>query len=265
MADTQDGRVKIDEGIVFGSGGGRPLRCDVFRPPEPLPDRKAVLLIHGGAWMQGDRSQLRGYGIALGRLGYLCVSAEYRLVGEKRWPAQIHDVKAALRFMRAECRGLDIDPRRICVSGNSAGGHLALLLAGTQNLPELEGEGGHAGAGTECQACMAFYPPVSLRTRTSDPRFPQLFDEGASDEDARGASPLHHAARPGFPPTLLLHGNSDDLVPVAGSLQMYQALRAAGTRAELHVFSDAPHGFDMERGLGRQCVQLMHLFLDRHL
>ncbi len=95
------GRVSIEENVVFGTGGGRDLHCDVFTPPDTRTDRTAVLLIHGGGWQNGSRAQLRGYGVQLARYGYLCVCPEYRLSGESTWPAQIHDVKAALRWLRA--------------------------------------------------------------------------------------------------------------------------------------------------------------------
>ena len=150
MAD--DGRVTIEEGVVFGTGGGRELKADVFVPPGDVKNAPAVLLVHGGAWREGDRTQLRGYGILLGRRGYVCVASEYRLVGESAWPAQIHDVKAALRWMRANATQLGIDPAKIAIEGNSAGAHLALLAAGTPDRPEFEGEGGHAGVSTAVAA-----------------------------------------------------------------------------------------------------------------
>ncbi len=110
MADWQGGRVTIEQGVVVGSGGGRELRADVFTPPPGASNGAGVLLVHGGGWRSGDRSQLRGYGILLGRIGYTCVTCEYRLVDEAKWPAQIHDVKAALRWMRASGDRLAIDP-----------------------------------------------------------------------------------------------------------------------------------------------------------
>ncbi len=101
MAIDTARRVTIEEDVVFGTGGGRDLKCDVYTPPGGPASAPAVLLVHGGGWRNGDRTQLRGYGILLGREGYLCVASEYRLSGEAKWPAQIHDVKAALRRMRA--------------------------------------------------------------------------------------------------------------------------------------------------------------------
>lgn len=265
MAKIQEGRVTIVRDVIFGEGGGRPLRCDIYYPPKPRPRQRSVLLLHGGAWMQGDRSQLQGYGVLLARTGLVCVASEYRLIGEARWPAQIHDCKAALRFMRASHADLGIDPDRVAVQGNSAGGHLALLLAGTQNLAELEGDGGHAGAGTQCAACLAIYPPTQLlgQHRTSS-MIRALFPADTPDEIVAQASPITHA-RKDFPPTLLVHGNRDTLVPCDASLSMYKALSETGADVELHMFNKALHAFDAERALGRQVADLMLLFLDRHV
>jgi pectinesterase len=106
MNATLPGRVDIEENVVFGTGGGRNLCCDVFTPPDAHTDRTAILLIHGGGWQNGNR--LRGYGIQLARYGYVCVSPEYRLSGESIWLAQIHDVKAALRWLRANATALGV-------------------------------------------------------------------------------------------------------------------------------------------------------------
>jgi len=259
------GRVEVEEGVVFGSGGGRELRCDIFRPPVPREDGKSVLLIHGGAWFQGDRSQLRGYGILLGRLGYLCVSTEYRLSGESKWPAQLHDVKACLRYMRRESEALGIDPEKISVWGNSAGGHLALLLAGTQDDPRFEGCGGSEGISTRVNACVAFYPPSRVGPENrADGLIPALFEADATDATLAEASPVQHVSSADFPPTLLIHGNRDRIVPVRSSLEIYERLMSVGARVELHIFSEAPHGFDAGRELGRPAAELCHLFLERH-
>jgi acetyl esterase/lipase len=262
MTSAQPGRVTIENDVVFGKGGRRDLKVDVYTPPGELKNAPAVLLVHGGAWRQGDRTQLRGYGVLVGRLGYVCVSTEYRLTGEARWPAQIHDVKAALRWMRANSERLGIDPTKIAFSGNSAGGHLALILAGTQNDPEFEGEGGNAGVGTEIAAAVAFYPPVAVVRRNQ--LDVGLMEPNATDDEYSRASPLTYV-RKDFPPTLFLHGNQDQLVPVEGSFRMYRALIEAGAPAELHVFNGAPHGFDAAPDYGRECASLIDLFLRRHV
>jgi acetyl esterase/lipase len=259
-------RVTIERDVVVGTGGGRELRANVYRPPEQEAGAPSVLLIHGGGWASGDRGQLHGYGILLGRLGYLCVACEYRLSGEAPWPAQIHDVKAALRWMRASAAELGIDPAKISVSGNSAGGHLSLMLAGTQDMPEFEGDGGNRGAGTAVAAAIGFYAPTVLAASAgvlSEP-VAALLGREASQDALRAASPITYAARE-FPPALLIHGTKDELVPHEASLRMQRALDEAGAPAELHLYAGAPHGFDAVPDFGRQCASIMALFLDRHV
>jgi acetyl esterase/lipase len=262
----ESGRVTIENDVVFGTGGGRELRCNIYRPPDQRPNAPAVLLVHGGGWAQGDRSQLHGYGILLGRVGYLCVACEYRRSGESKWPAQIHDVKAALRWMRANAGELGIDPEKIAVSGNSAGGHLALIVGGTPNLPEFEGEGGNASVSTDVAAVIAFYAPAALSRVAGDPdgTLKALMGEHPTTEAMRGVSPVSHVSA-SFPPTMLIHGTKDELVPTEASLRMYRDLSAAGVDTELHIFAGEPHGFDAQPALGRQCASIMSLFLDRYV
>ena len=137
-AIVQD-RVTTREGVVFGTGGGRELRCDVYEPPAAVKNGIGILLIHGGGWSQGDRSQLKGYGVLLGRRGYTCIASEYRLTGEALWPAQIEDVKCAIRYVRANAAEFGIDPDRLVISGNSAGGHLSLMAGGAGGVAGFEG------------------------------------------------------------------------------------------------------------------------------
>jgi acetyl esterase/lipase len=264
MTSPDSGRVTIEDGVVFGTGGGRELRCDIFTPPGNPRNAPAVLLVHGGGWSGGDRTQLRGYGILLGRQGFVCVASEYRLSGEARWPAQIHDVKAALRWMRANSERLGIDPARIAVSGNSAGGHLVLIAGGTPNLAEFEGEGGNAGVDTSVSAVLSFYPPTEFGSpdRLSG-AVSMLMGPNPSPQAVRNASPLTWAARD-FPPTVFFHGNTDEIVPVEASLGMYRALIAAGATAELHIYAGQPHAFDGPAAFGRQCAEIMTLFLRRY-
>ncbi len=263
-------RVTIEPDVVFGRGGGRDLSCDVYTPPTRPASAPGVLLLHGGAWRSGDRTQLRGYGIRLGMAGYVCVAAEYRLAGEAGWPAQIEDTKAAIRWLRANARELGVDPDRIVAQGNSAGGHLALLAAGTPGHEAFEGEGGHPDVPTDVAAVVAIYPPTRL------PRVPtQMFaaadgpalDPGGGDRDdeaAHQASPTSHVTG-SFPPTLLIHGDADEVVPVEASLVMHRTLREAGVPVELHLYPEQPHAFDAQPEFGRRCAAKMAFFLDRYV
>lgn len=249
-------RVEIDEGVVYGQGAGtdgttRDLHCDVYRPDGPAGPKPAVLLIHGGGWRQGDRTQLKGYGVLIGREGYVCVAPEYRLVPEAPWPAQIDDVRAALGWMVEHADDLGIDPGRIAVEGNSAGAHLALLLAADPELP--------------VKACIAVYAPTLLshgeRERGGVPLL-ALADDGGTPEIAHEASPIRHVT-PSFPPTQLIHGSSDETVPVAASFLFYEELRQHGVPADLHIHAEQPHAFDAGP-LGRLTAEEMLAFLARY-
>ncbi len=262
MTIAEQQRVEIEQDVVFGTGGGRDLKCDIYHPPAADKNGLGVLLVHGGGWVQGDRTQLRGYGILLGRKGYLCVASEYRLVGESPWPAQINDVKAAIRWMRANAGRLGIDAEKIVIEGNSAGAHLALMAAATPGRPEFEGEGGNAGVDTSVSAVIAFYPPTGLGSRNWKTMAHPLFGREASTEELGAASPLTYVSA-NHPPTLLIHGNADTVVPAAESTDMYEALRAARVPVELHMYAKQPHAFDSDPLLGRQCADIMMLFIDR--
>ncbi|MEX2158623.1 MAG: alpha/beta hydrolase [Dehalococcoidia bacterium] len=261
MKNPSPDRVVTEEGIVAGDAGGRPLLVDVYTPPAAVANGAGVLLVHGGSWTTGDRTQLRGYGILLGRVGYTCVAAEYRLSGEAQWPAMIEDVRTAFDWMRANAGDLEIDRDRIAVEGNSAGGHLALMLAATAKPGELA-------------ACIAFYGPADM-TRTG-PRGKRWALEAANeasatkmmlgrtdDEILAEVSPITYASA-SFPPTMLISGNNDDIVNVESSFLMYRALINAGAKAELHIFEGQPHTFDRDPVYGRQTAALMKIFLDRH-
>ena len=265
-----EGRVTVEEGVVYGTAGagGRDLLCDVYRPPGDVSGAPAVVLVHGGSWRQGDRSQLRGYGILLGRAGYVCVAPEYRLLGEAPWPAAIEDVKAAIRWVRASAPSLGVDPNRIAIEGNSAGAHLALLAAGTPGLASLEGTGGHEGVSSAVAAVAAIYAPTlffadgSARESGGLP-FMVLAEQG-DDAAAALASPVRQVSA-GYPPTFLAHGTTDTTVPVSASVRMYEALVAAGVPVELHLYAEQPHAFDAQPKFGRQVAAEMLLFLDRYV
>ncbi|HUR48385.1 MAG TPA: alpha/beta hydrolase [Acidimicrobiales bacterium] len=262
-------RVQIREGVLFDERDGREFRCDVYEPPDSTRNGAAVLLLHGGSWQNGDRGQLRGYGILLGREGYLCVASEYRLLPDHGWPTQLHDAKAALRWMRSSAAELGIDPDRIVVEGNSAGGHLALLVAGTAGMEELAGPA-YPGVRDDVAAVIAVYPPTVLAvpraTSTTEGGSLMMASFGEGDTGQRNAqlaSPISHAG-PDFPPTLLIHGTADTIVPHRSSVIMFDALTAHGVPVDLHLIAGQPHAFDAQPAFGRLCAAEMLLFLKRY-
>jgi len=241
------------ETVIVGQGGGRDLCADLYRPP--VPNGAGVLLIHGGSFVRGDRAQLRGYGIALGRVGYTCLACEYRLAGEARWPAQLDDVHTALAYLHDQAPSLGVDRGKIAVSGNSAGGCLALLAAALGKRPVA--------------AAIAFYAAVDFlsedaRAKGAPQAMTFLLGDDVSEARLASMSAISHV-RPEFPPTMLVTGNCDELIHWGESLRMYHALVDAGVPAEIHIFDGAPHAFDLLPDFGRQCASLLALFLDSHV
>lgn len=241
------------ETVVVGRGGERELLADLYRPPEP--NGCGVLLIYGGAFVQGDRSQLRGYAIALGRAGYTSLACDYRLAGEAKWPAQIDDVLCAFTYFHEHAKEFGLSSSKLAVSGNSAGGCLSLLIAGQTAL--------------DVAASIAFYPPVDFQSEMTRATRPQsemhyLLGGDVSIERLTAMSPLTHVRRD-FPPTLLLTGNRDQRVDCSESVHMYDAIIAAGGRAELHVFDGLEHAFDTDPDYGRLSASLMIQFLNAHV
>src|SRR5882724_13083619 len=133
--------LRVDKDIVFGKGGDIDMLLDVYHPPEGVtPKRLAIIHLFGGGFFVGNKNA--GYIIndakALGNRGYTSISANYRLQNQGSWPAQIHDVKAAIRWTRANAAKLGVDADKIVIAGYSAGGMLSLLAAGTNGKAEFE-------------------------------------------------------------------------------------------------------------------------------
>ena len=264
----QQGRVSIKEGIVIGEGGGRSLKADIFLPPLEEKNRPAVLFIHGGGWIEGDRSQLRGYGILLARLGFVCMCNSYRLSNESIWPAQIQDVNCAIRYLRTNATDLGLDPDRIGVSGNSAGGHLSLMAAATNYDQIFEGEGGSNEVSSEIKAVCAIYPPTTIRQleilNPLENAFLMLMGKEAKKEDFDKASPLNYVTED-YPPCMVIHGSTDSVVRLKDSTKFYEKLIEFNRPASLHIFSEEEHAFDGEPDYGRAVADLQALFFKKYL
>lgn len=262
MTAVDSEQVVVEKDIVFGRGGARDLLCDVYRPPESVVKHTAIIHIHGGGFRGGSKEGART-AARLAAAGYVCVSTSYRLMNEAKWPAQIQDVKAVIRWTRANADRLGFDPDKLVVLGYSAGAHLAIVAAGSGSIESFEDNGGAAGVSAEVAACVAFYPPAS-RERSPEGVEDGLMGPGRSDDDYRGVSPIEYV-RAGFPPAILLHGTADTTIPVDESVRLYTAMRAAGVPVELHLIDGVTHIFDMHAEFAGLAVHAIDLFLDRHV
>jgi acetyl esterase/lipase len=257
------GSLAIEKNIVYGKAGATDLHLDIYRPPVGTEKRMATIHIHGGGFTAGSKDTLTDRVSPFAALGYTAIAVQYRLAGEARWPAQIEDVKAAIRWARANAKSLRIDPGKIAVVGYSAGGHLALFAAATANRAEFEGQSGTPGAGTEVAACCAYYAATQVR-QESNGTASVLMPPGSDEAAHRAASPLTYIAK-GFPPTVIFHGTADVTIPLESSERLFKQLRDVHVPVEFHAFEGVPHAFDSNPEFAKSAAKLSDFFLDRHV
>jgi len=238
----------VQRDVTYCTVDGVALKMDVYFPQKaqstPLP---VTVYVHGGAWVGGDKESGAGM-LALDELrgrGYLVVSINYRLAPQYKFPAQIEDVKCAIRHLRANAATYGLDAQRIGVWGGSAGGHLVALLGTSDASAGLEGQGGYAEQSSRVQAVVDLFGPADLPAFAADMGAGAQVVFGATSKDDPvlvRASPVTYVS-PDDPPFLILQGEKDQTVPPSQSQILYARLQAAGVPATLVMVKNAGHGF----------------------
>src|SRR4030042_334849 len=149
--------------VEYGTGGERKLQLDLYLPKGRSKATPAVIFIHGGAWKGGRRSDMKFYCVKFAEKGYVTATVTYRLMDEASFPAAVHDVKCAVRGLRANAAKYNVHPEILVVSGNSAGGHLSMMI-GYSDDPSLEGSGGNNNVSSRVCGGVNFYGPTDLTT-----------------------------------------------------------------------------------------------------
>ena len=260
--------IRFELDVPYDGGANARRRLDLYRPESPASGALPVIVFfHGGGWSIGNKSDGAGRLAPLVRSGeYAGVSVEYRFSDEARWPAQIHDCKAAIRWIRANAAVYGLDPERIGVWGSSAGGHLALMTGLSGDVAALEGMvGPHSGVSSGVSAVVNFFGPADLnatRGPSEEDMPPARLIGGPVRENpglAASASPIHYIT-PDDPPVLSIHGSEDGTVSVDHSVALDRALRAAGVSSYLVIATGARHG-----GFGPSGDARVRAFFDRFL
>lgn len=261
--------VSLRKNLVFGNADGFALKMDVlFSPEKKLSPAPVIVWVHGGAW--SDHELDRNYRpelelLKLAAKGYFIACIDYRLADEAPFPAQIQDCKCAVRFLRAHSRDWDLDSNRIGVWGESAGGHLVDLMGSTDDVQEFEGKGGWQGYSSHVNAVCTWYSPYQLEEMNPGEGsvFSLLLGNPTPDElpeRLRYASPAHYFHK-NMPPFLIMHGDTDALVPVEQSKMLHKRLQELGCPVEFHLIPGQGHGFF----LGEEPYRIVNDFFDKWL
>ncbi len=247
---THSSQAEVLPDIEYARVEGRPLLLDLYRANPPCEG--LVVYVHGGGWSGGSKEDcpIR----SLTNSGFSVASIEYRLTTQTPFPANIHDIKAALRFLRAEARRFGYPADRIAIAGSSAGGHLAALAGLSSGHQALDGnEGDHLSTATSVRAIVSFFGASNLQTILSQstehglqmrvPALQRLLGGLPTEkpELARLASPTSHLDS-NDPPILLIHGDADPQMPYQQSVDLEAAAKAAGVNATLHTIPGGKHG-----------------------
>jgi acetyl esterase/lipase len=268
-AQERQADVRLEKDLVYGKGGDTELQLNLAMPKEGDGPFPAVVCIHGGGWIGGKRQDLDKLTELVAAKGYVAVTVTYRFAPAAKFPAQIEDCKAAVRWLRANGKKYKIDAERIGATGFSAGGHLVCLLGTTNKDDGLEGMGGNPDQSSAVQAVASFFGPTDFTAKTWNEDVekkyfvPFLGGTFADKPEAyKRASPVTYVKK-GMPPFMFFHGTEDKLVNVRQSRLLCDKLKEVGGAARVIELQGAGHGWgDPEL---KQTMEQMQSFFDEHL
>jgi acetyl esterase/lipase len=267
--------------IVYARVGGEKLELDLYLPAGAASGGvPLVIWIHGGGWRKGSRAGIADKAGPLLEAGFALASIDYRLTDAARFPAQIRDCLAAVRFLRANAAKYGLDPDRFGVWGASAGGHLAALVGTAAGVAEFD-QGPNAGVSARVQAVCDWFGPADLvKLQAQMGAKPGMDHQGADSPEGKlvggpldkepfrtravEASPVTYIDG-SAPPFLIMHGDKDQLIPLAQSQGLHQALVAKGIDSTFETVEGAGHGFEVSPAEARRLVERVIAFFEKHL
>jgi acetyl esterase/lipase len=218
-------------------------------------------------WMHGDKAEAIGFARGMTSQGYLVASINYRLYPAARYPAMIHDVKCAIRSLRANTGQYNLDPNRIAALGISAGGHLAALVGTSDQNAGLD-VGEYQDQSSRVKAVVAMAPVTDLTRSFPNADIELMRQVGFGEDNILQASPITHVTEDD-PPFLLIHGDQDEVVPVEQSQLIYDRLVQANVPAQLVIVKNARHSLIAPDGSATPTLaevnQIIQDFLAQHL
>jgi acetyl esterase/lipase len=254
--------------ITYATVAGEELKLDLASPKGLDHAAPAIVVIHGGGWMAGNRQDMTPIAKDAAAHGYVAATISYRFAPKHRFPAQIEDTKCAVRYLRAHAKELNIDPQRIGAMGVSAGAHLSMMLATMDSADAMEGDGGNPEQPSKVQAVVSFVGPVNLALEDYTETQTQILEAflgGKPKEkqvECRRASPMTYLNK-GDAPMLCFFGTKDPLVSYDQAFQIATALTNAEVPGRVEMILGAGHGW-VGRELSRTLDATM-AFFDEHL
>jgi len=252
--------VKMLKDLEYGRADSRAMLLDLYLPEKGQKPLPLLIWIHGGAWMSGSKDN-PSPALRFTAEGYAVAQVGYRLSQKAKFPAQIHDCKAAVRWLRANAPNYNLDPTKFAAWGASAGGHLVALLGTSAGVPELEGHVNDLKESSRVQAVVDWFGPtdfLQIGNAESDlqhnaPDSPESKLIGGplleNKDEAAKASPISYVSQ-GAPPFLIMHGDRDRTVPFNQSELLYAALKKAGVDVTFVPMKGAGHGFPGQEAIG---------------
>ena len=241
--------VVFEQGIEYSNPDNQHLQLNVARPKNATGSLPAILCIHGGGFRAGHRDSYNKLCLTLAEHGFVAATVSYRFAPKYQFPAAVHDVKAAVRWLRANASKYRINPLLIGVTGGSAGGHLAQFLGVTPDLKQFEGEGGNPEQSSRVSCVVNFYGPSDFtksygKSVDAAEVLPLFFGGNLETERHKHilGSPLYWVT-PSAAPTLCVHGTEDKYVAYEQATWIVERLKACDVEAELLTLPGAGHGF----------------------
>lgn len=265
------GEIIFESGIEYSAPGDEHLQLNLARPKEVKEGAKlpAVICIHGGGFRAGKRERWDALCKQLAEQDYVAMTVTYRLAPKHQFPAAVHDVKAAVRWLKANAAKYHVDPERIGVVGDSAGGHLVQYLGVTADVPSLEGTGGNPGQSSRVACVVNYYGPSDLtksygKSVDAAEVLPLWLGGDSTKEHKKHiiASPLYWVT-PAAAPTLLIHGTKDPYVAYEQATWIHDKLKASEVEVELLTLEGAGHGFKGDDAAKAEKAMLK--FFEKHL
>ncbi len=262
-------KIVTENDVVYTKVGDTELKLDIARPAEGEGPYPGVLIIHGGGWRAGNKSGHRGLLADFAKRGYVAISPQYRFCPQDLFPAQVHDVKASVRWMRSHAKELKLDSDHIGATGFSAGGHLALMLGMTGPEDKLEGDVSADAPSSRVQAVVNYFGPTDMNAEdipeASRPLLKDFLGKAPKDDPklAAQASPVTFVTKDD-PPTLTFQGTKDPLVPHTQAFKLTDAQTAAGVPGRVELIVGGGHGNWGDVEIKRTMDVTMNFF-DDHL